>query len=273
MVTTTCGFCARSVGKFPDASALSHNWTSASAFCCARVRSSPCGRAACTSDSTDAATFSNPTASRSNRPLPPPSPSPSPSPCRDHVNRRPSVGSGSTPSGSSASRYTCTTCASWSYASPTATARIDSSIAARSTSRAAAAASCSSPAIGAIVATCPAVSAPTANAAAVAGRCSNARPERTSRAASACERCPCPRSHDCMVFNPSCSAAPVSSHRRTVRVTSAAIRFCTTSSGPNRSSNAGPTIPVRSSAARASTADCNSPTGHLPGLLERVYEY
>ena len=79
---------------------------------------------------------------------------------------------------------------------------------------------------GAITATCSAVTRPAANAAATAGRCSSARPVPTSRCAAAGESRPCPRSQDCMVVSPSCSAAWVSSPSRTVRATWASSRFC-----------------------------------------------
>jgi hypothetical protein len=98
MVTITCGLTVRSVGSPPAASWLSATSTSASPSCCERVRRSPLGRSACTIDSSIAWNFSPPTASSS------PRNDSRPSSSFDRVSDRPSVGSGSTPSGSSRAR-------------------------------------------------------------------------------------------------------------------------------------------------------------------------
>jgi hypothetical protein len=64
MVTRTCGLTVRSTGSCPEARVTSASCTRASPSRWARVRRSPAGRSACTTDSRAAHSFSPPTADR-----------------------------------------------------------------------------------------------------------------------------------------------------------------------------------------------------------------
>ena len=140
-------------------SSLSTSWTSASPSCWARVRRSPFGRFACTIDSSAACSFSPPTASSSPRIASLPSSS------RERVSDRPSVGSGSGPSGSSRARKYPTTRGSCANGRVVATSVSVPSTSARSTPCPTASACTSTAATGATTATCSAVTDPAANAA------------------------------------------------------------------------------------------------------------
>ena len=153
-----------------------------------------------------------------------------------------------------------------------ATSASAASISARSTSSPAAAAELPGLATGATTPTCSAVITPSANPADTAGSNSNTRPFATSRDAAAGDSRACPRNRDCIVVNPSHSAAWVDSACRTVRVSSAATRFATRTNSATRSNTCGEGIVWRSSVTRASRDDCNSPTEHLPDSLEHMFE-
>ena len=73
-----------------------------------------------------------------------------------------------------------------------------------------------------------------------------------------------------MAFSPSCSAAPDTSHSRTVRATSAAIRFCATSSGRNRSSSARGRTGARGRRRRGRRVRPAACPPHLPPLRSPV---
>ena len=99
MVTTTCGLTVRRIGRFAGGQGVVGQLHEGVAeLLGAGAQSSPAGRLACTIDSSAACTFSPPTASRSKRPVT------LPSACLAIVSDRPSVGSGSGPSGSSRAR-------------------------------------------------------------------------------------------------------------------------------------------------------------------------
>ena len=258
MATITCGFCVRSVGRVPAASWLSHSCTSASAFCCARVRSSPSGRVACTIDSIAASTFSPPTASRSNRPVP------QPSACRTMSAAGPRSGPARRRPGPAPPGRRAPPAPAGRAPSPAATASSDCSIARQ---------------VHALLGggrprllrrdrrdhrDLPRGDRTRGERRRGRRQVLQRPPDRTIRAASAGVRCPCPRSHDAHRFSPSCSAARSPRTSRTVRVDLGRRPGSAAPATASRSSTCGPNIGVRSSAARASSADCNSPTGHLP---------
>ncbi len=244
MRTATWGLTLRSTGTAPLASALSATCTSASPWRCARVRWSPAGRSACTWASTAVWNFSPPTASRCPRKLT------DPSACREIVNDRSSVGSGSGPSGSSRARKCATASTRSACGCSTATAENTASIAPRSTPWAAARARGPGATARAATATCSADTSPAFCASASAGRDSSARPLRTTRDASDDDSRQCPRSHDAIDFCPSRSGACDSSAARTARASAASIR-------------------LRSATSAATSSRTSPPVGSV----EHTYEY
>jgi hypothetical protein len=115
-------------------------------------------------------------------------------------------------------------------------------------------------------------SAPRPAAAANAGSSARPRPAFTSWFAAPADSRACPRSQDAIVALPSCSAAPATSQRRTVRATSAMARFATASSGPSRSISAGPASSSTGSPPSASSAPPRQSSGVVQPV-ERMYEF
>ena len=273
MVTTTCGLTVRRIGRSPAASALSAQLHEGVAELlgvgCGRSPVGPIGLHASTP--APPRTFSPPTASSS------PRIDRLPSACLTIDSERPSVESGSVPSGSQPCQVVVhapgqlARAGGWRRSRP---ARASTSPPDRRPAPA------RRPGArrwltGAISATCSAVDATVGER---GGRCrqvfQRAAPWRPAGARPAGDSRACPRSQDCMVFCPSCSAAsgqlalPARCGRPARRADSA-----TASNRTVRASTCGPNIDFRSSSASAVQRALQTPPSASPEPSEHMCEY